>query len=305
MGGRISGGAQRRGHERGAPDNEAEREHAGGYSDGARADRLVEDQDSAEDRGEVGCHRRDRDDLDGLADLEATRGRVEGDHERDQRRERPGAEQAEDRPVCVVRYLIATSETPNSTPAAVASSNASPRCSTSRRVEILTSPIPNARIAVSTAISAASEERCGPPEVAESDHRQPSSSERHPSPLASSEMKPEEPLGEHGKEHKPARQNRLHDRGASASASMCRPQANSATIHPTSNHRERNRSAALRNGWRTWMGRAIATAPRALNKPLKLVPSAETSAKPNPRIIRNAALFGEMLAFRPGGATAL
>jgi hypothetical protein len=36
----------------------------------------------------------------------------------------------------------------------------------SRRVEICTSPTPSARIAVSTTISAASEERCGPSEVA-------------------------------------------------------------------------------------------------------------------------------------------
>ena len=74
--------------------------------------------------------------------------------------------------------------------------------------------------------------------------------------------------------------------GASDSASMCRPQANSAMIHPTANHRHRNRSEALRTGWRTWTGRSSATAPRALNKPLRLVPSAETSAKLNPRITR-------------------
>jgi hypothetical protein len=47
----------------------------------------------------------DRDHLDRLADLQAARGRVEGDHERDQRGERPWAEQAEHRSVGVGEVL--------------------------------------------------------------------------------------------------------------------------------------------------------------------------------------------------------
>src|SRR5438128_1585181 len=58
-------------------------------------------------------------------------------------------------PCACVRYLRATSETPNSTPAAVASRSASPRCSMPLRVEILTSPTPSSKIALSTAIGAA------------------------------------------------------------------------------------------------------------------------------------------------------
>ncbi|HEV7177798.1 MAG TPA: hypothetical protein VGN29_20055 [Solirubrobacteraceae bacterium] len=50
----------------------------------------------------------------------------------------------------------------------------------SRRVEILTSPIPSARIAVSTAINAAREERCGPSAVGgQADHRKSCGGERH------------------------------------------------------------------------------------------------------------------------------
>ena len=68
-----------------------------------RADRLAEDKDPAQDRGEVGGHRGDRDHLDRKADLQAARGRVEGNHERDQRGQRPWAEQAEHRPVDAAR----------------------------------------------------------------------------------------------------------------------------------------------------------------------------------------------------------
>ena len=52
---------------------------------------------AADDRGEVGGHRGDCDHLDRKADPQTARGRVEGDHERDQRGQRPRAEQAEHR----------------------------------------------------------------------------------------------------------------------------------------------------------------------------------------------------------------
>jgi hypothetical protein len=61
---------------------------------------------------------------------------------------------------------MATSETPNRTPAAVASSSASRRFAMPLRVEIRTSPAPSARMAPSTAMSAAREERCGPSALA-------------------------------------------------------------------------------------------------------------------------------------------
>ncbi len=73
------------------------------------------------------------------------------------------------------------------------------------------------------------------------------------------------------------------DRDASESAPMCSPQAKSETIHPTKNHRERNRSAALRSGRRTRIDGA-STAPRCLNKKPRLVPNAEPTARISPRI---------------------
>jgi hypothetical protein len=103
-------------------------------------------------------------------------------------------------------------------------------------------------------------------------------------------MKSEESLGEYREEDQTAGQDCLHAReGASASASMCSPHANSARIHPIANHGWRNRSAALRSGCRTSIGRA-STARRALSRELKLVPNAHTSAKLRPRIIANAAV---------------
>jgi len=107
--------------------------------------------------------------------------------------------------------LIATSETPNRTPAAVASSSASRRCSTSRRVEILTSATPTARIALSNAISAAREERCGPSEVAV---RPITASLMAVSvkatPLMSSKVESEEALREYGEENEAAEEDCLH-----------------------------------------------------------------------------------------------
>ena len=52
----------------------------------AGADRLVEDEDAAEDGGQVRGHRGEGDDLDGRPELEAAGGRVEGDHARQRAR---------------------------------------------------------------------------------------------------------------------------------------------------------------------------------------------------------------------------
>jgi hypothetical protein len=60
--------------------------------------------------------------------------------------------------------------------------------------------------------------------------------------LASSELKAEESLGEHGEDDEPAGQDGCTiDSAASDSAPTCRTHATIATIHPTANHRERNR----------------------------------------------------------------
>ena len=104
LGARIGGGAQRGGHQRRARDDDAEREQAGGDPERAGPDGVAEHEDGADDRREVGRHRRDRDHLDGQTDLEAAVGTLETDHERDQRRERPRPEQTEQRLVRV-RYL--------------------------------------------------------------------------------------------------------------------------------------------------------------------------------------------------------
>ena len=81
------------GHERRAGDDEAEGDEASADLERARADRFVEDEDAADDRGEIGRHGGEGDHLDGRTDLEAAGGREEGDRARDQRRERPRAQQ--------------------------------------------------------------------------------------------------------------------------------------------------------------------------------------------------------------------
>ena len=97
-----------------------------------------------------------------------------------------------------VRYLIATSETPNSAPAAAPRSSPSARGKMWRRVEILSSAAPMTKIAPSTAISAASERawRVIGAAAGQSDHHQPGRCDRDADPLASSEVKAEESLGE-------------------------------------------------------------------------------------------------------------
>ena len=74
-----------------------------------------------------------------------------------------------------------------------------------RRVEILTSPTPSTKMAPSTAISAASEERCGPSAVAVRPMTaNPAAVIVTAGPLASSEAKAEKSLGEHRQEDEPA-----------------------------------------------------------------------------------------------------
>ena len=113
-----------------------------------------------------------------------------------------------------VRYLIATSETPNSAPAAAPRSSPSARGGRWRRAEILMSAAPMAKIPPSTAISAASEAcwRVVGAAAGQSDHHQPGRGDRHADPLPSSEVKAEEALREHGEEDEPAGEDRLHDR---------------------------------------------------------------------------------------------
>ena len=111
-----------------------------------------------------------------------------------------------------------------------------------------------------------------------------------PSPLASPEVIAEEPLREDGEEHQTAGQDRLHGRE--------RGEHERLDVQPPREQRKdpANREPPLAKqicgtpdaGQRTRIGRA-STAPRALNKALKLVPNAHTSAKPSPRIIANAA----------------
>ena len=69
---------------------------------------VPEDENAADDRGEVGRDRGERDDLDAGADLQAARRGVEGDHRGDQRRRRPRADQLEHAARdASARYLIA------------------------------------------------------------------------------------------------------------------------------------------------------------------------------------------------------
>ena len=83
-----------------------------------------------------------------------------------------------------------------------------------RRVEILTSAAPSAKIAPSTAISAPSEARSTSvaPAAGQPDDHQPGSRDRHADPLPPPETKAEEALGEHREEDEPAGEHRLHDR---------------------------------------------------------------------------------------------
>jgi hypothetical protein len=69
--------------------------------------------------------------------------------------------------------------------------------------------------------------------------------------------------------------------GARVSAATCSANATAATPQPILYHLERNRSTALRAGWRMSMSGA-ATAPRCLNRKARFVPSADSSAQIRP-----------------------
>jgi hypothetical protein len=203
--------------------------------------------------------------------------------------------------VALVMYLIATSETPNSAPAAAPRSSPSARCRTRRRVEIRRSAAPSAKIAHSTAISADSEARCGwlaPSD--QSDEHQPRRGDRHTDPLPSLELEAEVPLCEHGEQDEPAGEDRLNDREWR--------ERDRANVQQPGDDRhdppDREPSGAkeiggARSGWLTRIGGA-STAPRCLNRKATLVPSAEAKARISPRIMaRGAVCEGESLPPQP------
>jgi hypothetical protein len=161
---RVDGHAPRSampGHERRAGDDESEGDEAGRDLERARADRLVEDEDAADDGGEVGGHGGEGDHLDGRPELEAARGGVERDRARDERGERPRAQQPMDRASGWVRNLIARLETPNSAPAPSPSRSPLALRRTLWCAGIARTAAATATIAPSTAIIAARDERCG------------------------------------------------------------------------------------------------------------------------------------------------
>jgi hypothetical protein len=183
--------------------------------------------------------------------------------------------------------LIATSETPNSAPAAAPSSSPSARSDKCRRVEIRTSIAPVAKTAPSTAISAASEARGGwvaPPPVTPIT-TSPAAVIVTPTHCRRPETEAEVPLGEHGENDKPAGEDRLHDRQRrqrerrrAAPTRESRPSTRSQT---TWSERDRSRSAA---DGEPRIGGASA-APRCLNRNATLVATAEASASSSPRIM--------------------
>jgi hypothetical protein len=124
----------------------------------------VEDEDSAEDRGEGGGHRGERDDLDALADLQAAGAGVEGDHSGDQRGQRPRAHQPEQRSRWrlgeVLERDIGDAPQRAGGGAEEQSLGALPEAA---GVETLMSAATTAKIALSIAISAASDARCESP----------------------------------------------------------------------------------------------------------------------------------------------
>ena len=236
-------------HECRAGDDEAERDEPGADRERAGADGLAEDEDAADDGGQVRGHRGEGDDLDARAELEAARGRVERDRAGERARSAStGSRSPCSGPSAWVRYLIATSETPNSAPAARPSSSPSARCRTRRCAEIARSAAPIANIAPSTAISAASDECCG--RVA-------------PLPVSPMTASPAAVIVTPNHCHRPRRKSKNRsartarntsppestactiDSGARASAPTCSTHARIATSHPIANHLERNSAAAL------------------------------------------------------------
>ena len=198
---------------------------------------------------------------------------------------------------------MATSETPNSAPAASPSSSPSARCVTRRCAEIARRAAPTANTAASTAISAASDELLRPSGAAAGhpDDGQPCGRDRDAEPLPSSEAKVEEPLGEDREEHEATGEDGLHDRQRRAARARRRaaPTRGSRPASPTANHFERKRAAALRSGCRARIG-AARTAPRYLHRKATLVARADASAISSPRIMQK----GGVVTGRPAGIAA-
>ena len=156
LGVRRGGPDGRRRHEgrdddhREGEDLDDDAEHVGGH-------RIAEDDDAAEDAGDVGGGRGRGDDRDGLAVLQAAGRGVEGDDRAEDGDQQPGreddAEEAVARPVSA---LMATSETPNRTPAAPPSMTPWWWSGAPKRGPVISSA-PIASIAASKAIMPASE----------------------------------------------------------------------------------------------------------------------------------------------------
>ena len=178
---------------------------------------------------------------------------------------------------------MATSEMPKPRPAATPSST--PRCTGMRSIAMRDHEQPTERTATpSKTIMPASElsEWALPP----AGQREQTRGDRHqddPDPLATAKIEPEEALGEHREEDEAARQHRLadRDRRQASNAATWSANAAAATPQPMLHHFERNRSRALRSGWRIPTSGA-ATAPLCLKRKARFVPSAESSAHTSP-----------------------
>jgi hypothetical protein len=180
-----------------------------------RADRLVEDEDAAHDRGEVGGHGGECDDLDTASDLEAAGGGVEGDHSGDHRGQRPRAHHPEQRPRCRLGEVLdcdigepeqraggRAEEQPLGARQDVAAGRDPHECGTDPEDRALDGDQRRQRGAVRVVGAAAGQ----------ADDHEPGRCDRDADPLSPSEVKAEEPLGEHGEEDEAAGEDRLHDR---------------------------------------------------------------------------------------------
>ena len=107
--------------------------------------------------------------------------------------------------------------------------------------------------------------------------------EADPDPLSPSETEPEVPLGEHREQHKPPEITAwASESGSSDNAPTCARNATTEISQPIVHHLERNRSAALRSGWRMSTSGA-ATAPLCFKRKLRLPPHADATAHSSPR----------------------
>ena len=200
----------------------------------AGADGFVEDEDAADDRGEVRGHGGEGDDFDGRPDLEAAGGGVERDHSRDERGERPWAQQPVQRSFGVGEVLDRdvgdAEQRPGGQPEQQsfgAAQDAPVRRDrhergADREDRALDGDQRRQR-------RAAAVERLA---AAEPDHHEPHGRDRDAEPLPSPEVKAEVALGDDGEEDKPRRKRTACtiDNGASASAPTCSAQARIATI---------------------------------------------------------------------------